>query len=124
MTPQQFARLWCANWQGSGSCLGAWLNDNGSIPWCKPAPRCVLPTRCRYFEECVAPTAFKLEGAAGADAQAAWKEYRLHQSTPVGQDVGTARRCACGEPLLPRHRVCRKCQNQQARLKRREKDTK
>lgn len=123
MTPLQFAQQFCANYQPRGSCLGAWITDDGSMSFCRPLPKCVLPARCSYFEECVAPNAERVDGPTGVAMQAAVRSYFTalaskegFKSGPGGQGVEVERRCACGAPITARRRVCNRCRA----LKRRE----
>jgi hypothetical protein len=123
MTPLQFAQKFCANYQRNGSCLGAWIADDGSIPFCRPLPKCVLPARCRYFEECVAPNAERTDGPTGLAMKAAVRSYILNlaskegfKSGPGGQPLEVQRTCACGAPITARRRFCARCRA----LKRRE----
>lgn len=57
MTPLQFAKEQCANYQGDGGCAGIGINDDGSTFMFGRKPACVLSLkqRCKYFEECVLP---------------------------------------------------------------------
>lgn len=58
MTPLQFAKEQCSNYQPDGSCLGMGIRDDGSAYSFGRKPRCVLADRqrCLFFEECVLPT--------------------------------------------------------------------
>jgi hypothetical protein len=122
VTPLQFAAKWCANWDG-GACSGVWLNDAGQVTHCKPLPKCVLPARCRYFEDCVAPNSNTLPGKDGAEAQEAWRTYRLGLALPISTAVKAQRKCGCGTVLLPRHRLCPKCQKAKRRASQATADT-
>jgi hypothetical protein len=55
MSPLQLAVAECANYLPDGSCLGATLANDGTIPHGAPKPRCMLATEepCKYFEQCV-----------------------------------------------------------------------
>lgn len=58
MTPHQFARAECANFdQTNGACKGIGIKDDGSLFSFGAKPQCVLVDRqpCPYFEECVLP---------------------------------------------------------------------
>lgn len=58
MTPLQFAREQCANWENGGSCKGIGIRDDGSLYIFGKKPACVLTdrkARCTHFEECVLP---------------------------------------------------------------------
>jgi hypothetical protein len=116
MTPLQFAQQFCANHQPGGSCHGAWIADDGSTPFCHPLPKCVLPERCRYFEECVAPNAERLPVPLVQGALAAVIEYRRGLSQPVKVcQQQSARRCECGRLLLPKHQFCHACKQARRR---------
>lgn len=57
MTPLQFAKEQCANYQNDGTCAGIGIKDDGTIFMQGRKPSCVLglKQRCRYFEELVLP---------------------------------------------------------------------
>jgi hypothetical protein len=123
MTPLRFAQQFCANYQPGGSCLGAWIADDGKITSCSPKPKCVLPARCRYFEECVAPNAQRVAGPTSLAMQAAVHSYfsalasnEGFKSGPDGKRPEVQRTCACGAPITARRRFCELCRA----LKRRE----
>lgn len=58
MTPLQFAKEECSNYEKDGSCVGIGINDNGSLFSFGRKPQCVLANnqRCQFFEECILPT--------------------------------------------------------------------
>jgi len=117
MTPLQFAREECANYQSDGSCLGVVIEDDLSVRRCDSKPKCLLaaPKRCGYFEECVAPMADMAGDPRRAVAlQVAVAEYR--QAT--NQKPLAARPCPeCGLPLQRGKQLCPAC------AARRRKDT-
>ncbi len=116
MTPLQFAREFCANFQSDGSCLGAWIADNGSIQLSRPQSRCVLPARCRYFEECVVPNAEPVEGPQSVKLRAAVREYaRVLPPELRMATESTPRYCECGALLARRKRYCPACRNAKRR---------
>jgi hypothetical protein len=57
MTPVQFAKEQCSNYQGDCSCLGMGINDDGTPRSFGAKPKCVLHDkgRCQFFEDCVLP---------------------------------------------------------------------
>jgi len=117
MTPRQFAQGHCANYQSDGSCLGARIDDDGAIRSCAAKPKCVLPGRCRYFEECVAPNALRLPPAQARAAQQAYRQYRLCQNEPVEPlPITKDRHCECGAALEPRQRLCAPCKKNHRRV--------
>ena len=117
MTLRQLAHAHCANYQPNGSCLGARIDDDGAIRSCDPKPKCVLPGRCRYFEECVAPNALRLPPAQARAAQEAYRQYRLSQAQPVRQlPITKSRHCECGAALEPRQRLCAPCKKAHRRV--------
>ncbi|MCL4181395.1 MAG: hypothetical protein KJ072_27110 [Verrucomicrobia bacterium] len=116
MTPLQFAQQFCANYQSGGSCLGAWIVDDGKITSCSPKPKCVLPARCRYFEECVAPNAQRFPAPLAQAALSAVLDYRRGLSQPVkAGPAERTRRCQCGNLLKPKHQLCLACKKARRR---------
>lgn len=61
MTPLQFAKTECSNYDPSGSCKGLGIKDDGSLYSFGTKPKCLLACspiqRCSFFEQTVAPTA-------------------------------------------------------------------
>lgn len=57
MTPLQFAKEQCSNYEKDGSCAGIGIKDDGSLFSFGKKPACVLgdKQRCQFFEECVLP---------------------------------------------------------------------
>ena len=101
MTPLQTAQAHCANFQSDGSCLGVYYNDDLTVPFVRPLPKCLLANpiqRCAYFEECVAP--MKLEHANRATQEKLRSDFAdaLHQY-----------RLAIEPPSVVA-RLCRDCQ--------------
>ncbi len=119
MTPVQFARKWCANYQGDGSCLRAELvSADGRKRIFKPLARCALNAplqRCLYFEEAVLPQNFKLDPNENYNAEQRTRLARNQQeqdeasreyhwdvlaSAPSLPDLQAAGR-GSGLPVLP-----------------------
>ncbi len=109
MTPLQFAREECANYQPDGSCMGAVIEDDLTMRRGRPLPKCALGdgNRCVYFEETVAPMAGMVADSRRAvQMQEAVRAY--HAMTH--QNAKPARACPdCGQPMPPRKRFCPVC---------------
>lgn len=114
MTLSQIAREWCANWQSPGFCLGATIEDDGSIRRCSPKPKCELGSgkRCGYFEECVMPMESRTEwpGAGGVKYGQEFAEACRQYRQQCNIQRSTARACpGCNRALAPRARMCPSC---------------
>ena len=57
MTPLQFAKEECSNYEATGACAGIGIRNDGSLYSFGRKARCVLSEkrRCGFFEECVLP---------------------------------------------------------------------
>lgn len=73
MTPLQFAKEQCSNFQSNGSCLGMGIRDDGSSYSFGNKSQCVLSEKktCKFFEDCVLPM--------GIDPVNAKNEARLQE---------------------------------------------
>lgn len=130
MTPHQFARAECANYdQSIGACKGIGIKDDGSLFSFGRKPACVLANRspCPYFEECVLPMGID---PANARNLVRIKErdgarYLYAQFSPT-YSKHTGRICpACNERNLePRRRLCYVCSDANRRATKRESDRK
>jgi len=109
MTPIQFVKLECANYQVDGCCLGVRFDEYLRHRGFTPRKECLVARRrrCIYFEECVAPMQHVVTEPVRAKAiQEAVAEYR--QIT--NQKAAGYRACpVCGEPLQTRKRLCPMC---------------
>ena len=116
MTPLQFAKENCANYQTNGSCLGMGIRDDLSQYSFGKKPRCVLANNqpCQYFEECVLPVGSDKTTARGVvlatHRDEAAKLYRL---TSGSLTVSALSKRLCPEcnkrPLEPYKRLCYEC---------------
>lgn len=107
MTPLEFARTECADYD-QGGCLGAAI-DNSS---CHPLSECRLHAgeRCAYFENYVLPMADRGH-AAFIEARG---QYRGFHAMKASGDAAPA--CsACGQPRAPRKSLCESCARQHRR---------
>lgn len=67
MTPLQFAKEQCANFENGGGCAGIGIKDDGRLYMFGKKAECLLAKRepCRYFEECALPMRFDDPSAKG-----------------------------------------------------------
>ena len=113
MTPLEFARRECANWQGGNYCLGMEKT-------CLLAGKPIKP--CDYFERCV----MNLPDQPGADKhpnyfgyiEAREKYLKLRKKEIPQVKISTCRHC--GEPVAKRYRYCSPCAKKRRREKQRE----
>lgn len=119
MTPLQFAREWCANWQPGGSCLGVNIHDDLTQRISTPRPKCICgEARCEYFEQCVIPTAKKLEIPYQAKAAQEAVYLYLRQTKAL---LATRRCKGCKRPIVGTNaRFCPVCAHQRALNSRRQ----
>lgn len=115
MTPLQFAKAECANYEADGACAGLGIRDDGSPYSFGRKPKCVLSLGqpCRYFEECILPMhtdTSKQEGMNLAKSrEEATQIYRKGvQGGILKPKARLCPRCKYRE-LVPRHRVCYVC---------------
>jgi hypothetical protein len=103
MTPFQFARAECANYdQQNGACKGLGIKDDGSLFSFGSKPACVLSdrkARCAYFETCVLPMHFD------ASSQAGQVRAKAHQEAVNLYVAGTTGQTKSKRPICPH---CRK----------------
>lgn len=103
MSPMQFVEAECANFSGGG-CI-----------WRK---KCLISERkrCDYFETDVLPLADRAGIADVILFRDAVDQYRRWNYVPKSKGkLKLGRKCACGESLLPRERVCEKCRTSRRR---------
>lgn len=130
MTPLQFARAECSNFESNGSCKGITIKADGRMVRMKDAPtRCVLGerTRCTFFEECVLPLAKRIETSPAAqlvrrkEYEEAEHQYRIS----TGTMSAATRACPqCGRQLEYRARLCYVCREEAAQLSNAERKAK
>jgi hypothetical protein len=105
MTPIQFAKAECANYNADGSCLSG------------PRKKCALYNRdrCDYFEKCVLPLADSPSptGESGLQTyrQQAREIYLASQELKAPKK-SKDRFCECGAILEKRQRICPKCRDE------------
>lgn len=122
MTPLQFARAECSNFEHDGSCKGLLIANDGRITRMKDVPaKCVLSSpkvRCPFFEECVLPLAKRID-TSRADQLTRRKEYEEaeHQyRISTGIMKAATRACPkCGRQLEHRARLCYVCREEAAK---------
>lgn len=119
MTPLQFAKEQCANFEPDGSCKGIGIRDDGSLFSFGKKPKCVLGIpgiRCQYFEECVAPMGFE-DPRQREERNEAVRLYRKSSNAPKFAHQ-TGRICPdCQErELEPRRRYCYVCSEKRNRI--------
>jgi ribosomal protein L32 len=127
MTPAQFARDECANMLPDGACLGMKVEsllDSGQPKTCSSRNHCRVADgkRCDYFERVILPLANKPSpsGDPGLQAKcAAARGAYLGMNAMARSTVkANVRPCpTCGNPRLPRHRLCESCGATQRREK-------
>jgi ribosomal protein L32 len=127
MTPAQFARDECANMLPDGACLGMKVEsllDSGQPKTCSPRNRCRVADgkRCDYFERVILPLANQPSPKSAPDLQARRASARdayLGMNAMARSTVkANVRPCpTCGNPRLPRHRLCESCGAAQRREK-------
>jgi len=119
MSPLQFARTACANFQPDGGCLGVSVEGLGNgAPTC-PRAKCLLAEkpsqRCGYFEQVVLP----LADAPSPKNRPKLQAERLSARAEYGGAAGVrraVRTCPeCGTPLAKRQRVCSACKRRRRR---------
>ena len=123
MTPYQFAKRECANFNNDGSCLGVKpedLVDCGQRKLLTPRDKCVLygtVERCRYFEEIILPLADKESPVDEPGLQfkrmAARDTY--YATRGMVQKKIEQRVCEYGALLEKRKRVCSECRARRRR---------
>lgn len=111
----QFASEWCANYR-NGTCNGLNIEDDGSTTrFVPPGKPCVLPKRCTYFEQCVAPAVESCEAVTVKQRKyketgfEALREYRLSNNVASAQMNGNRKCPDCGRPIMPRCQLCAEC---------------
>lgn len=115
MTPLQFAKEECANFEESGSCKGIGIRRDGSLYSFGKRPSCLLKEkeeRCRYFEECVLPMGFDTTSAVGmSKAKEREEALRLYSSNAPRLARESGRVCPeCQQRELDKgHRFCYVC---------------
>lgn len=114
MTPLQFAREQCANYEHDGSCKGIGIRDDGSLYMFGKKPACVLAQRvpCAYFEQCVLPMGIELSNARNVQREKDRIEAKdLYARFAPNYSKGTDRKCKeCNQrPVAPRHSLCSIC---------------
>lgn len=119
MTPLQFVKSECANYQADGSCLGTTFDEQLQPTGCRPKPRCLIAEgqRCPYFEECVLPMAeIVTDTKRAADLHEAVLEYR--RMTQTAEQTKPCR--LCQKPRLPGKSFCPACALRQRKASNRE----
>ena len=131
MTPYQFAKTACANFQPDGLCLGIRardLIDCGQEKVARPLEHCLLADRkrCPYFEHVVLP----LADGASPKSEPGLQERRLAARLTYGQWVAEKhtgqdkqrppsqprRTCPdCGAPLAKGKQFCLACRRKHRR---------
>lgn len=119
MTPLQFAREQCSNFQSDGSCLGMGIRDDGSAYSFGKKSQCVLSEKktCKFFEECVLPMGIDPVNARNetrlAEKNEAIRLYASQNEKSLGRMLskGTGRLCPrCRKrELEPGKQVCYVC---------------
>lgn len=115
MTPLQFAREECANFEHDGSCKGIGIRNDGSLYSFGKSPQCVLKDRqktCQYFEECVLPMGLDTTTASGmARAKEREEAMRIYANNAPAIARYSGRLCPdCQERELEAgHRFCYVC---------------
>lgn len=122
VTPLQFAKEQCSNYQSDGSCLGMGIRDDGS-PYCfGRKQKCVLvdKERCKFFEECVLPMGIDPVNARNEqrlrEKDEAIRLYASDHEKSLGKVLskGTGRLCPhCRKrELEPSKQLCYVCREQ------------
>ena len=126
MTPLQFARAECANFDATtGACKGIGIKDDGSLFSFGSKPACVLNNRtpCPYFEECVLPMGIDPVNARNLVRIKERDEARyLYAQFSPTYSKQTGRVCpVCKERNLePRRRLCYVCADANRKASKRE----
>lgn len=113
MTPLQFAKAQCCNYESDGTCTGVGIDGQGKPKrFSNGKTKCVLGTpgvRCLFFEECVAPMGFE-DPRQREERNDAIRLYRLNSNAPKFEHQ-TGRVCPqCKKrELEPRKRFCYVC---------------
>lgn len=107
MTPFQFAKEQCSNYQADGSCLGVGIRDNGRLYSFGKKAKCLLADgqRCQFFEDCVLPMGF--EDPIKRQQASEMKADYLH-SIGVTHKGRVCPQCNM-RILAPRARLCGQC---------------
>lgn len=115
MTPLQFAKAECANFDLDGSCKGIGIRNDGSLYSFGKSPACLLKVanaRCTYFEECVLPMGFDTTSAIGLakakEREQALREYAVNAPALARQSGRLCPDCRERE-LEAGHRFCYVC---------------
>lgn len=115
MTPLQFAKAECANFDLDGSCKGIGIRNDGSLYSFGRQPTCRLKQSsepCQYFEECVLPMGFDTTSAVGLakakEREQALREYAVNAPLLARQSGRLCPDCRERE-LEPGHRFCYAC---------------
>lgn len=112
MSPLQFAKEQCSNYESDGACSGVGIRDTGELYSFGRKPKCVLGfagMRCPYFEECVAPMGFE-DPRKREHRNEAVRLYRLTANAPKFAHQ-TGRMCPICKTreLEPRKQFCYVC---------------
>lgn len=114
MTPLQFAREQCANFEYDGSCAGIGIKHDGLIFMFGIKPACLLASKqpCRYFEECVLPMGIELCNAVNVQREKERQEaIHLYAKFAPNYSKTSGRKCKeCHQrTVAPRRSLCSVC---------------
>lgn len=114
MTPLQFAKEQCANYENDGSCAGIGIKDDLTAYIFSKKPACCLANRepCQYFQECVLPMGIELCNARNVQREKDRQEAEfLYARFAPHFSKNSARKCKeCKtRPVAPRHSLCSVC---------------
>jgi len=107
---KQFVSDQCANWINGGICLGINFQSppGGEIVQVTDGEMadkpCKIPKeRCQYFENCLIPLV-----PSHPEYDEAAREYYL-MTDEFRKALPKVRKCACGNPIARRRRICDDC---------------
>jgi len=113
MTPLQFAKAECSNYETDGSCLGVGIKDDGTMFSFGAKPKCVLADDqpCKFFEECVLPMGIDTATDTGVARAKARDKVLAAYSVTAPESIKGGRICPeCRQrPLEKGHRFCYVC---------------
>lgn len=114
MTPLQFAKEQCANYERDGSCAGIWIHDDGRLSMFGRKPKCVVAAgeKCKYFEETVLPMDIEPCNAVNVIRRKEQQEaVSLYYTSAPQSSRESGRLCPrCGKrEFTPPKRMCENC---------------
>lgn len=125
MTPLQFAREQCANFENGGSCAGIGIREDGSLYMFGKKAVCLLSNkdRCQYFEECVLPVHPYMQSSQGqVFAKHLAEARRMYSRMVPGFNRNPGRKCiACKRREVEAYkRLCYECAEKRKKASKRE----